>query len=275
MKKLLAISGGVDSVCLLHMMKDDPEVLVAHFNHGTRPSAKTDQEFVKQLAEKYQKPFFTAEKHLGEHASEETARAARYDFLRTTAREQNAKIYTAHHLDDLIESIAINLSRGTGWRGLVPLGAEDIERPFIAQKLTKADLLRYAAEHRLTFREDPTNHEDYYLRNRLREQLKTLSKTQKSALIELYEQQKLTKTAIDQILRTLAPEDRTYQRAWFKNDETSLEFLSFAAKSAKIPLTRPQLENFLTAILTYAPEKSFNLPKNRLVVLHKAHFVLK
>lgn len=58
MKKLLAVSGGPDSMVMLDMFKNDPNVLVAHFNHGMRPSADQDQTFVAQVAHQLQKPFF-------------------------------------------------------------------------------------------------------------------------------------------------------------------------------------------------------------------------
>lgn len=276
MRKLLAISGGVDSVCLLHMFKDDPEILVAHFNHGTRPSSKDDEEFVKNLAEKYHKEFIVGRANLGSDVSEEKARNARYEFLRKIAEEKNAQIYTAHHLDDLIESITINLLRGTGWRGLVPLDAGDIVRPLITKKYDKQKLLKYAAENNLTFRQDPTNTEDNYLRNRIREKLRELSPAEKSQLTKLFYAQKNLKTEIDQILNLVMENEKTYQRAWFKNSDTktALELLRFITKENQISLTRPELENFLNAIKIYTPEKSFNLPKNRLVKIHKTYFVL-
>ena len=276
MRKLLAISGGVDSVCLLHMFKDDPEILVAHFNHGTRPSSKDDEEFVKNLAEKYHKEFIVGRANLGSDVSEEKARNARYEFLRKIAKAENAKIYTAHHVDDLIESITINLLRGTGWRGLVPLDADDIARPLIAKNYDKKKLLEYAAENNLSFRQDPTNTEDNYLRNRVREKLRELSPAEKSQLTKLFYAQKNLKTEIDQILSLVMKNEKTYQRAWFKSSDTktALELLRFITKKNQISLTRPELENFLNAIKTYAPEKSFNLPKNRLVKIHKTYFVL-
>ena len=275
MRKLLAISGGVDSACLLHMYKDDPEVFVVHFNHGTRPSSNDDEKFVKSLAEKYGKKFMVGRAELGANVSEEKARTARYDFLRKTAKENNAEIFTAHHLDDLIESITINLLRGTGWRGLVPLDANDIKRPLIEKNFSKKDLLKYATENDLSFREDPTNHEDNYLRNRLREKLHEFSPAEKTRLIELSRAQKNLKIEIDDILKSLITE-KTYQRNWFKNldDKIALELLRFITKENQISLTRPELENFLNAIRTYAPEKSFNLPKDRLVKIHKTYFVL-
>ena len=128
----------------------------------------------------------------------------------------------------------------------------------------------------MSFREDPTNHEDNYLRNRLREKLHEFSLAEKSHLIELSRLQKNLKKEIDQILNLVVKNEETYQRDWFKNldDKTALELLRFITKENQISLTRPELENFLNAIRTYAPEKSFNLPKDRLVKIHKTYFVL-
>ena len=182
MRKLLAISGGVDSSCLLHMFKDDPGVIVAHFNHGTRPSSDEDEEFVKNLAKKYNKRCIIGRANLGANVSEEKARNARYSFLKAAAAQNQAIIYTAHHLDDLVESIAINLSRGTGWRGLVPLDAGSIARSLVEKGYDKGKLFQYAAKNNLAFREDPTNHEDNYLRNRFRKELQNLPKENKQKL---------------------------------------------------------------------------------------------
>lgn len=277
MWKILAISGGLDSACLLDMMKDEPNILIAHFNHGTRPSANDDEKFVENLARKYNKKFVVGHANLGEGVSEEKARKARYDFLYGIASEYgHASIFTAHHLDDLLETIVINLLRGTGWRGLVPLDAPNIIRPFIDQNLTKADLLKYAAANNLTFREDPTNHEDKYLRNRLRDNIKSLPPETKHKLVDLYHKQKNIKAQAEQILASLLPPDRVYQRSWLRSmgDDVALEFLRAATKSRHISLTRPQLQDFLNAIQTYAPGKSFNLPGGELVKIHKTYFVL-
>ena len=116
MSKILAVSGGIDSMVMLDIFKDE-DVVVAHFDHGTRPSSLNDATFVRNQAAKYQKVFQAARGELGEGASEDAARKARYQFLHDIARQyQPAEIYTAHHLDDLIESIIINIMRGTGWR---------------------------------------------------------------------------------------------------------------------------------------------------------------
>lgn len=288
MWKLLAISGGVDSACLLHMMKNDPEVLVAHFNHGTRPSSNDDEKFVQKLAMAYGKKCIIGRANLGENVSEEKARIARYNFLSQVAKENQAEIYTAHHLDDLVETIAINLLRGTGWRGLAPFSAKYSKQPFLGNDtmgftpMFKTDLLKYAAKNNLAFREDPTNHEDNYLRNRLREKLRVLPREQKLAVSALFYQQSKLRSQIENgleaVLDTLGQDyaGNTYLRAWFTTpDEVyNLELLRTALARHNLSLTHPQLKDFLTAIKTYAPEKSFNLPGDRLVRLHKTYFNL-
>lgn len=274
MKKLLAVSGGLDSMVLLHQFQDAPDVLVAHFNHGTRPSAKTDQEFVRHWAKHYQKPFFTATAHLGEHVSEERARAARYQFLHQVAAEQTAEIYTAHHADDLIETVIINFLRGTGWRGLAPFYNPQVHRPLLSY--SKNDLRRYAAEHKIIYREDPTNNEEHYLRNRVRAEVSRLSPFLKTEVFGRAEDQLAIRHKIEQLLAELLQTDNFYQRAWFKNleDTTALELLRAILAQNNISATRPQLHEFLSAIRTYAPGKQFNLPGGRLVRLHKDHFML-
>ena len=134
MQKLLAISGGIDSVCLLHMYKDDPEITMIHFNHGTRPSSNDDEEFVKELAKKYDKRCIIGRAELGEHAPEALARKFRYDFFKNVLESGDfTTILTAHHLDDLVETIAINLLRGTGWRGLAPFSQARVSHPFFGR----------------------------------------------------------------------------------------------------------------------------------------------
>jgi len=185
-KKILAVSGGIDSMVLLErFFRADPEnIVVAHFNHGTRTSADLDEQFVFSRCKELKVPFETMKIMLGEGVSEELARQKRYDFLYHVANKYGGEIYTAHHLDDLIESIAINLIRGTGWRGLTPFSDNRIHRPFIEMGFYKADILRFAAENKVLFREDPTNATDDYLRNRVRSKLLIMPRMEKKRLID-------------------------------------------------------------------------------------------
>ena len=272
MQKVLAVSGGVDSMVMLEMLKDDPEVIVAHFDHGTRESSKADAEFVERECEKRGVKFVLGEGKLGEGVSEERARAARYEFLESVGGE----IYAAHHLDDVVESVAINLLRGTGWRGLAPMGRENVRRPLVEKGMRKKDVLRYAAKRGISFRQDPTNTSEKYLRNRVREKVAELSDEKFLKVIKLVERQKVLKEEIEKIIFSLLPEDGRFEREWFleMDDKVALEILRAGLARAGISTTRPQREDFLAAIRTYKSGKEFNLPGDRLVKMQKDSFML-
>lgn len=150
-KYVLAVSGGVDSVALLDLLakKAELELIVAHFDHGIRPNSKRDCDFVAILADRYGLEFYSVQGELGIGASEETARKARYDFLRKIKNKVNAKaIITAHHQDDVIETAVINIIRGTTARGLGSLkSTKEIARPLL--KYTKKEIIGYAKENNL------------------------------------------------------------------------------------------------------------------------------
>lgn len=204
-KKVLAVSGGIDSMVLLErFFRDEPEnIVVAHFNHGTRISADLDEQFVFSRCKELKVPFETMKIMLGEGVSEELARQKRYDFLYHVANKYDGEIYTAHHLDDLIESIAINLIRGTGWRGLTPFSDNRIHRPFIEMGFYKTDILRFAAKNKVLFREDPTNSTDDYLRNRVRSKLLIMPRAEKERLIDFYKRQAIIRHEIEELCESL------------------------------------------------------------------------
>ena len=114
MNYIVAVSGGVDSVVLLDMLsKTQHKLIVAHVDHGIRgKESAADARFVAALARRYQLPFVSTELHLGAHASEETAREKRYEFLFGEAEKYRAVVVTAHHRDDIIETFLLNLFHG-------------------------------------------------------------------------------------------------------------------------------------------------------------------
>lgn len=254
-KYIVAVSGGVDSVVLLDMLSKLPEheLIVAHFDHGIRPDSMEDAAFVGQLARAYNLPFEIERQELGPDASEEKARAHRYAFLRHVAKKHDARIVTAHHADDAVETIAINVHRGTGWRGLAPLDSE-IVRPLLSR--TKKELKEYAAKCHLEWREDSTNKSDAYLRNRLRKLVASLSSDEKKKLLELRESQIEKKKLIDEEVAKLIGEGPEYSRYFFTHVPTqaAIECLRFITKAK---LTRPQLERVLLAIKTAKPKSSY------------------
>ena len=133
---------------------------------------------------------------------EAVARQYRYDFFRRVAeaiaRDGPVYLVTAHHRDDLLETIALNIVRGTGWRGLAPMNQPQVLRPLL--DIAKAELVSYAIEHGLAWREDQTNDSPRYLRNRLRALLVSRSPADKAKLTRLYERQKHLRRQIEQEL---------------------------------------------------------------------------
>ncbi|MBQ2637575.1 tRNA lysidine(34) synthetase TilS [Candidatus Saccharibacteria bacterium] len=283
MKKILAVSGGVDSMVMLDIFtkkfKRD-ELVVATFDHGTRESSRADAEFVKKIAERAGVLTYLGEEKLGEGVSEERARKVRYEFLRKVAFKERGEIFTAHHLDDLVETTAINFLRGTGWRGLAGLSSFGIRRPlidgFLGEIFDRKKILEYAAKKKIVFREDPTNSSENYLRNRIREKVRAIEFERKLEIYQLWSEQKKIMREIEKILEEILPEERRFKREWFLNldEKVSLEILREGLLRSEVATTRPQILEFLNAIKTYQPGKKFNLPEDKLVRINKADFQL-
>jgi tRNA(Ile)-lysidine synthetase-like protein len=185
-KYVLAVSGGVDSIVLLDLLakKPDIELIVAHFNHGMRPDSAEDELFVEAAAKRLKRPFECGYGHLGEAASEEAARQTRYRFLESVKGRYAAEaIVTAHHQDDMVETALLNLLRGSGYRGLTAISANKrIVRPLLGY--SKDRVYEYAKKQSLKWLEDPTNQNNDYLRNYLRNILMPkLTPRQKSSII--------------------------------------------------------------------------------------------
>ena len=184
----MAVSGGVDSVVLLHQLvkSGEHELTVAHFDHGMRSDSAADARFVERLADYYGLEFRAQREELS-GASEELAWSRRYGFLFAVAKEKRARLATAHHMDDVVETVALNIRRGTRWRGLAAMSDERIWRPLT--KRTKSELIEYALGERLEWVEDETNMENGYSRNRIRKQLTSLSSLEKRVIFELWQKQ--------------------------------------------------------------------------------------
>ena len=199
---VVAVSGGLDSVCLLDLLATRPgyELIVAHFDHGMRQGSKDDLKFVGHLATQYGLPFVSSRVELGASASEANARTMRYRFLHQT-REQAAAvaILTAHHQDDRLETLVINLIRGTGRHGVSSIGiSKDIKRPLL--NVSRKELEAYATAHSLAWREDPTNNSDQYLRNYIRHHiLPKIPDSDKADLVRLMNRQAELNAQIDSL----------------------------------------------------------------------------
>jgi tRNA(Ile)-lysidine synthase len=248
---VVAVSGGIDSAVLLDLLKKylGIEIVVAHFDHGIRDDSFKDAQFVQQLAESHGLVFETKREELGKGASEQLARDRRYAFLRSVAGKYNAKIITAHHSNDVVETIAINMTRGTGWRGLAVLDS-DIVRPLL--DITKSEIYHYASKHGINWREDSTNKSNVYLRNRIRQKTIDIDDDDVRQLLALRTQQRFLKQEVERELAELIGEGPEYSRYFFTQLDYSIvsEAIRFVTHAR---LTRPQMERAALAIKTAKP----------------------
>ncbi len=176
---VVGVSGGPDSVFLLHFLKKLPlKIVVAHVNHQVRKKgADLDQKFVESLAKDHIFALKTANvpalSKKSKKGLEETGRLVRYDFFRRLAKKHKAKfILTAHHADDNLETIILNLTRGatldglTGMEILTPAKDVSLFRPLLS--FSKNQIIDYLRFKKIRFRLDKTNSSQKHTRNRIR-----------------------------------------------------------------------------------------------------------
>lgn len=264
---IIAVSGGVDSAALLDMLKRQPKLtlVVAHFDHGIRSDSKADEQLVAELAGQYHLPYETERVELGSNASEAAARQVRYDFLfRMRDKHKAQAIITAHHADDVIETMIINLIRGTGWRGLCSLrNTQAIQRPLL--NMAKAEIITYAKIHNLAWREDATNTDEQYLRNAVRRQL--MPKVDRQKWLDLYNQQKALAEQINHEATRLDPYKRYDYIMWPRS--VALEMVKTDLK-----LTRSQADYALTVIKTAAQGTVLEVGGNKKLTFTRDSFVV-
>ena len=172
---ICATSGGIDSMCLLSiLLKYNIKIVCAHVNHNLREESFEEYEFVKKYCNDNNVIFegITLDK-INDGNLEFEFRKKRYDFFDKLMKKYNAKyLFTAHHGDDLIETILMRITRGSSLEGYSGFDKVNIRnnykilRPLIY--LTKEDINEYAKENNIEYREDYTNKSDKYTRNRYR-----------------------------------------------------------------------------------------------------------
>jgi len=197
---LVAVSGGLDSVVLLHLLKNSVnDLAIVHCNFQLREKdSDEDEKFVKSLAKFYNVPIFSkrfdtkSEQKKSKQSIQMAARNLRYAYFSDLLKKENYDyVAVAHHADDQIETFFINLLRGSGVKGLRGMLAkrEQIIRPLL--KFSRQDLENYAIKNNLKHREDISNSDDYYLRNNIRHHLipslETLEKSAKISILQSME----------------------------------------------------------------------------------------
>lgn len=174
---LVAISGGIDSSTLLHLLVNQGyTVAIAHCNFGLRGSESDgDEQFVRSLQQRYQIEGYYIRFDTEQEAAKEgesiqmAARRLRYEWFKQLCNTENYQyIAIAHNADDVAETFLLNLSRGTGIKGLTGIKPKSgrVVRPLLFA--TRMEIEEYAQHHQISFREDSSNAKEKYARNRLR-----------------------------------------------------------------------------------------------------------
>jgi len=204
----VALSGGMDSTVLLHLMVNLPEKLnitVLHLNHQLQTEADAWQQHCQTFCEQLNVPMLANRvdvaqlmqdsdrnpEHQGK-GTEAVARQVRYTWFEQELEQTEKKAYlvTAHHLQDRVETLLFNLLRGAGSRGLSsmwpqrPLGQHDVVRPLLS--FNRQQLLDYAKQHDLNWVEDPSNHNVAFSRNYIRQHIiPSLQKFRDDSLVNI------------------------------------------------------------------------------------------
>ncbi len=250
---LLAISGGQDSIVLLHLLASElakntalknnkltelikdfislnslTKLELAYIDHAQRDDILEDIKVIKKLSDKFNLKLHISKLDLPKDASEGSARALRYQKLEEIKQGKGLNhIITAHHADDVIETALINLIRGTGPKGLSSLRhhPDGIWRPYLSKLnkevfIRKLDLEEYAKEHNLKWHEDSTNKTSKYLRNRIRQSISIEPKQDKDNLLKIVVNQAKNTLEVDLLTDRITdclegPEPNTYNRVEF------------------------------------------------------------
>ena len=174
----VALSGGRDSVVLTHLLralapKLQLQLSAVHIHHGLRSASDAEENFVRQLCAAWEIPLTVHRLHLQKQvgmSTEMLAREERYRIFDALCRTGEL-VATAHHLDDCMETLLINLCRGSGSKGLasIPYRREGIIRPML--DVSEEQVAAYAMENGLSWVEDESNADTYYLRNFMRHEI--------------------------------------------------------------------------------------------------------
>lgn len=272
---ILAVSGWVDSMVMLDLALKNhlkEKIIVAHFNHALRgEESDNDELFIEKFCEERGLIFSSEKMNIESLAREEkmsieaVARKYRYAFLLENAKKYNAQyILTAHHLDDRIETWIFNFIRGTKLWGLSALSyRHEIEKgTFLLRPLitcTKNEILAYADENHIQYREDSTNSDTKYLRNHLRytilPEYEKINPEYRNAIRDFIDYTEEVKSWIDDEVQEFLWWKKSFSVQAFSNTSSFFQkeiirYLYEQAHSGTVGLSQWNIDELLRYILT-------------------------
>lgn len=254
---ILGLSGGPDSVFLLHILQKLAEthpikIVIAHVNHMLRGiDSNLDEKFIKKLAKSKNHSAHILKKNIGQLSKklkkglEETGREVRYEFFKELAKKYKAPIViTAHQADDNLETILLNLVRGAGVKGLCGMHETEelsknlkLFRPLL--DISKKQILDYLKTKKIPFRTDKSNKNTAYKRNYIRHKIIPFLKKLNPNIANTVAKNSSHFREIIKLLGTRAEK-------WLKKNSLNKSFTKFNLKTLRKQPTALQKEIILT-----------------------------
>lgn len=272
---VVGVSGGIDSMVLLNVLYNlGYKLVIAHVNHNVREESKEELIFVSNYAKERNIPFESTilERINGVNFQDE-ARRLRYEFFFDVARKYNAtKIATAHHLDDLLETVLMRISRGSnlfGYGGIKPIiyyGGISLVRPLLC--VNRKEIKEYQEANNIPFMEDGSNSKDKYTRNRYRHHVVPILVEENPNIYQnLLRYSKQMYQAFDYIRKEskelyIKNKGEIYNEEFLSlDDAVKLDYISYILEQNNIPCSYNKIQLIRNMILNRTPNGVVSISK--------------
>lgn len=275
---VLSVSGGVDSMVLLNILSVNKyNLIVVHFNHQTRKENEQEEQLVRETAEKHNFKFHVFKVDTNSGNFHEQARNFRYDHLKQIAlKYKTPYILTAHHLDDLAETVIMKITRGSnlyGYAGIHEYVKQDdfiFIRPLL--NYSKKEISIYAQNNKVAFLDDDSNFEQHYTRNRIRHTILPILKQENPQVLKKFKEFQTSLTESYNFIRTFS---NNFIDSNNKIDITSLlkqellikrETIVILLEKYQITFNKNTLDTLLNILESDRPNLTYNLSDDYLFI---------
>ena len=285
-KLILSVSGGVDSMVLLdRLIKTNYPLIVVHFDHKKRAESILDVKLVEGTCQKHNIPFHLEKINISSSNFQEKASLLRKQKLEAIAKKYSTSyILTAHHADDLLETILMKISRGSNIYGYAGMQISNELNGFVYIKPmlheSKESILQYAKDHNIAYLEDISNIQDDYTRNRFRHHIVPLLKEENpnilDKIITFSEQLTQAFLTIRKQSKLFINSSNTINIDKFNSLDLSvkMDILSILFENKQITPNEVQLKKVLSLIKSNKPNISYKLSQQIYLLKSYDNFII-